>query len=1014
MLDQAKEYLTRVVPWVDGAFVNLHWTVPNKKFDPSKPEHPKTNKKFYLNGQAFTSPDDAVGQLNWLLGSRSDARDIYACMSSQQLAEAKVIGQRSFMEAKRATENVAAIRSLFLDLDVKADGYADTKAALAELRRFIAEVGLPIPTLMVASGTGGAHIYWVLDKALPQPEWQPLANALAEATRRHGLKVDTACTVDSARILRVPQTFNRKGPTPLPVVMASRVQPHDVPLEDMRKILLPYFGATVVMHPNAKTRPGSANAELAGGIQASAARPVDIDTVAPLCGFVKTALDTGGKDYAQPLWNLTTLLATFTLSQRGDGRQVAHAMAAGHKGYSHADTDALYDRKVAEKEARNLGWPSCAAIENAGCGSCAACPLRSLNKSPLSFGQPYVAPVVGHVAAGANGGLSPGSGGPVPGSGPAHSGPLPTGYISRPSGIIAKAVIQEDQSVKLIDVCPYPLHSAWLQSTPWVLHFQAKLGAAGFEAQISISLGDLNSREYGKRLANQGLIVNRHHAPHLNDFLMAWITQLQQTKNAVVASAPFGWSVLNSKLDGFVYNGRVWTTGTDKPAASPDPVLAGHYTPHGDLAPWLAAAAFITDQKRPALDMMLAVAFGAPLMRFTGQSGSIVSAYSTASGIGKTTAMVVSQAVWGHPIRGMNSLGDTWMSVINKAGQLRSLPLMWDELKGEDQKETFVKLAFQISGGKEKSRLNSDATQREAGSWETMVMAASNDSLLNTIQRRLKSTEAGILRVFEYEVPVPAATALTNHGVASRLVAQCHDNYGQAGLVYAKFLGANHQRCADEMAKVQDQLTAKLKAPNDERFWIATMACAIQGARYANELGLTRIDVMALTRFLMDTLRNLRLIRGSTALDIQKPEVLSSVLAQFLSEMAARHTLTTDYVPLGRGRPKPCNVRGDHSRLDVIHVRHGQLDRVFHISQPVLYDWLGKREYNVHTFMEAMKKAFPGGVRTNVMLNLGSGTTEYQRAGMRGYCVVIEYAGKNFKQIMDQVEEENGHSADLS
>ncbi|EIZ87137.1 inner membrane protein [Methylobacterium sp. GXF4] len=999
-LEAARIYLERVVPWIEGSHVNLHWTVPNRKFDQSKPEG-KGNKKFYLNGMAFTSPSAAIDQLTYLTGGRATAQDIYACMSSQQLAETKVVGGRSFLEAKRGTENVAGIKALYIDLDVKADSYATPAAAFGELRRFIAEVGLPRPTLAVASGTGGAHVYWVLDKVLPRAEWQPLANALAEATRRHGLKVDSNCTVDSARLLRVPETWNHKGNPPLPVVMGKAVQPNDVPLDEIRRILLPYMGATVVRLPTAKPLPGQPAmpvSELSAGIQAPQAPPIDIDSIKPLCGFVATALDTGGQSYAQPLWNLTTLLATFTQSARGDGRWAAHEMAKGHPGYDLGTTDALYDRKVAERDVRNIGWPSCSAVQNAGCTSCATCPLNHLNKSPLSFGQPVS--VVSSGAAASPVGPGPGT----VSAAPAAPHPLPSPYVYRPTGVIARATVQEDNTVKLFDVCPYPLHSAWVQTTPWVLHFKARLGVQGFDASMSIQLTHLNSREYAKHLAAQGLIVARQYGPLLQEFLMAWVHQLQQTRDAVVSSSPFGWSIVNDTLEGFVYDGRVWTGGTDKPAASPNQVIADQYTPRGSVEPWKEAAKVITSQGRPALDAILAGSFGAPLMRFTGQSGSVMSAYSISSGIGKSTTADVAQSVWGHPKKAMNSLSDTQNSVINKAGQLRSLPLIWDELKGEDQKEAFMRLAFQISGGKEKSRLNADSTQRDPGTWQTMVIVLANDSLLGSMQKKLRSTDAGILRVFEYEVPDPPAGALQNHGVVSRLIARCHENYGHAGLIYAKFLGSQHARCAAEMAKVQDALTVKLKARNDERFWIANMACCIQGARYANELGLTQIDVAGLTKFLIATLLTLRSQREAATVNIMRPDVLEGIIAQFLGEMAAKHTLTTDSIPQGPGRPKDCTALGDHTRLDAIYVRHAVNERIYVISQPVFHDWLTRRELPAFTLMKALRDAYPGAVRTGVLRDMTSGT-KWFAGGMRTQTVEFHYAGTNFRKALGDVED---------
>jgi hypothetical protein len=38
-----------------------------------------------------------------------------------------------------------------------------------------------------------------------------LADALSAATQKHGLITDTQCTVDSARIVRVPGTKNQKS-----------------------------------------------------------------------------------------------------------------------------------------------------------------------------------------------------------------------------------------------------------------------------------------------------------------------------------------------------------------------------------------------------------------------------------------------------------------------------------------------------------------------------------------------------------------------------------------------------------------------------------------------------------------------------------------------------------------------------------------------------------------------------------------------------------------------------------
>jgi hypothetical protein len=60
------------------------------------------------------------------------------------------------------------------------------------------------------------------------------------------------------------------------------------------------------------------------------APPVNLDEVAKAgCGFIGEAQETGGKNYNNHLWNLTTFAE--------DGRAQAHRMANKNPGYSEAD-----------------------------------------------------------------------------------------------------------------------------------------------------------------------------------------------------------------------------------------------------------------------------------------------------------------------------------------------------------------------------------------------------------------------------------------------------------------------------------------------------------------------------------------------------------------------------------------------------------------------------------------------------------------------------------------------------
>jgi hypothetical protein len=105
------------------------------------------------------------------------------------------------------------------------------------------------------------------------------------------------------------------------------------------------------------------------------------------CAFIREAVRTGGKDYSQPMWNLTTLAATFL----EHGYKLAHRMGHKHPEYDKETTDVLWERKLRERKEKGLGWPSCNAIQAAGCTNCAACPHLSKRQSPLNLTLPATA-----------------------------------------------------------------------------------------------------------------------------------------------------------------------------------------------------------------------------------------------------------------------------------------------------------------------------------------------------------------------------------------------------------------------------------------------------------------------------------------------------------------------------------------------------------------------------------------------------------------------------------------------
>lgn len=968
--DDARTFLQRILPWPPlgdpAAYINIHWSYLGPGYD--RPA---------FSGRACTNINEAVNAIGFAAKGRG-TQGVYVCLSTQTTMKLEQTAQgRTFKKALRDQATVKHLRSLFADIDVE-DGtekrkgkcYQDVRTALVALFQFCTDAGIPRPTLVVNSG-GGIQPYWVMSAALDRETWQPLANALANAMRRYGLQADVACTVDSARLMRMPETTNIKPGRPPSKASFSPAHalPNDYTLGQMQAALHPYMGAQVLPFTPKGNQKVSSNDDLASGIEVPRAPPVVLKSMADAgCGFIAQGLRNGGKDFAQPLWNLSTLVATFTEG----GRKDAHDMAMGHPTYSVETTDELFDRKLREREEKNLGWPSCEAIANAGCTACASCALRAPNTRPLQFGIPapvQIAPPTVLFS-------------PAATIGPTRDPLLPIGYDRTASGHITTVVNGANGTNRIVNVCPYPLLEPWLQNDPWTLHFKIRFNTSPKTIPVTVLVEQINSGEgFGKALGGHGMALDPDEMKTLRKFMSSWVKHLQDIKGGVISSNPFGWSSPAGKIEGFAFDGKVFTAGGMKSASSPGPSLQMQYTPKGDLKPWTEAAHWINSLGSPERDCFIAAAFGAPLVYPAGQPGLLISAYSSASGLGKTTALRVGQAVWGHPIKAAQGLTDTVNSVVNKIGTLKNLPMFWDELKTEEDTKRFVNLTFQLSSGKEKGRMSSDVQLRMAGDWYTLMMSASNDSLLDAVARHTKTTTAGIYRLFEYEVPPLIGEDNMTASKVDRMVLTLNENHGQAGLVYAKFLGENYQRIDQEVAAFRDNIETKFNLSKPERVWSATMAALFLGAYYANQLGLTKIDLRAFLGFLTDTLLKMRKELSAQPVDMNSELSLSNVLAQYIGSIRGKHLMRSNIVHLGGGRPAKgaVQLQGDMSRLEGLYVHIGTDNGIMRFALTPFRQWLQDKGLGPHNTLEALIQKF--GAKKGYG-RLGSGTlfasqTEY-------------------------------------
>lgn len=710
------------------------------------------------------------------------------------------------------------------------------------------------------------------------------------------------------------------------------------------------------------------------------------------CPFLQDALLTGGKDHAQPLWNLSVLCSTFL----ENGNAFAHKLSSGHAGYAADTTDALYARKERERADRGLGWPSCAALAANGSTACKTCPHQGKIKSPLNLTRSS-APSGGPGVAAA----------PSANAGPTPSGlvtaavnfTLPRGFVLDNEGYICKnekgSATTPDTTVRVFS-CKLTEPYASIKDGKDYLHFIATVDLGHtVEVNILMSVIQGGGTNLLQLLGEKRVKVYTAGKKYVEEFLMSYITKLHDTQASLV-SLPFGWWVSDDPAltktagdrHGFVYGGTLYKDdGSSSRSGLGDPVLKEAYNPCGSIKPWLDCCKMITNQKRPELDTLIAAGFAAPLMTLTGKDSVLLSVWGE-TGSGKTSAAEVGMAVWGHIKRCKEVAKSSPKSVLEKMGQTKNLPLWWDEISnGDESQESAFNTYFDSTHGIAGSRLNTKIELRARPDWQTMMIAMSNISFVDFVVQKLKSSGGGIYRVFEIKIlhrnvqfgvnpdGTTKAPGQINQLEAARMIDEMRNNYGQVGLLYAKVLGGRPAAVDAFVVKCINEFEKSVGGFQDERYWLACCGTLIAGAEFGNMLGAT-LDIPAMKAFLQKTYLSNRkrlkdeAVEGGT--DAHTMEVLSGFFKRYIGE-----TLWTDVMPTGRGKPPPVTFLAGpamNTNPRPIQIHWAVNSRLLRICRREFLKYLVDLKMPQRVVMDALAERF-GMVPINAVIGAG---TKYQ------------------------------------
>lgn len=957
--------MARIVPWPSPeavGFINVHYFTA-------------TGKVKGMPGRPFIKLADFCGFIRWAVAHPGYINDLYFCLSQQSEVGA-VVNNKA--RAKRLAQNAISFKAIWADVDVKPPpkGYATIEEAITAIGEFLKASGYPRPSAMVASG-GGLHLYWVSDIALTPEEWMPYAEGLKAAILKHGLRADAGCTTDLVRVLRIPGTFNYKTSPPKPVKLLA-LQPTDYAF----KSDLPAYTGPVGHLPVTATvsdcfdpskfpkraLPPEGMESLSAGLVREFI-PLDPAPIIKGCPFYKEALITGGKNHDQPLWNLVVLGTTFM----ENGHTLAHAMGNKYPGYDVASTDAMWSRKDKERQA-GLGWPSCKAVQSNGCDLCASCEHFGKIKSPLNLA----------VAAQAVPVLPPFPTTQVVNGITVPAFPMPPGYdYDKKTGWIGflyeKPIGQGNSVTQVAPLFLCDISRVWAEQNPDALHYTASM-SKGHTRDITVKQEHFASTQsLTLTLSKQGVKFKPHARERLGEFHMDLLTKMHQAEEAKT-SVPYGWWPKSGTPHGFAYDGQIIRDdGTVDPCGGGDQKLRNEFAPLGGLQPWFDAFRLVTSQNRPELEAIVAISFGAPLMRMTGYDNGTVSAYGQAGG-NKTTAVLVATSVWGHPKRTKMPPGSSAKGVLKRVGEIRNLGAFWDDVQ-DDELDKVVTTTMELSPGVGAIKLRTDRTELDTGEWQSLLTITSNSSALEHMMKKNQNNAAAPYRTFEFNIPVPMSPVgrMASHE-ATLITQHLEENFGRMGQIYAAKLGRNPALVASRMRGTMTAISKLVKDIGPERFWIAISAAILVGADLANECirevnpegPYFNIDTLMLC--LVKTFHTMRQrVNDANIIGGSAGHTENSLTGFFKASVA--NTAWTDTMHTGRGKPPVVALincpNGNYPKA--IHMRWIINDRLLRISKDNFVGYMMAQKRAAGPSIEGLKDHYNMHIPKKTM-NIASGT----------------------------------------
>lgn len=712
--------------------------------------------------------------------------------------------------------------------------------------------------------------------------------------------------------------------------------------------LLPYMSpaTTTVGQAASPLAGGAPAAALAGGTthpNMNAAAQANVQQgakrsfadLATKCEQVKLSLTNHGAGDSRDLWYLGFLSLAHHCA---DGATYAHELSKGDPRYVPADVDAAMAQVAREKARKDTGPPRCTAFDGHRPGVCQGCPHFGKIISPWMLGVPDT------------------------------NGDLPAKY-RRNNGMLEKWV-ENANGGQFVAVVAGDVYGPIVDkgSDGYAIGFTYELAGSKFPIRVSNEQIIADASSVGANMARQCITIEVPKIPLFREFVVSWISTIREQKGERTEHIPpFGFAATEAGAHiGVSIGGTLYRSdGTTEAAPGPSQYITDAFTPRGEYAKWREAFDLVCKGSIHR-QILVAAAFGSPLMHFTGQKGLMISAWGP-SGVGKSAALQVGQTVYSKPSM-MSTLKSTDNAANHKAHTTQFLPSYWDEMRiDKDDAVKLINRIFDMAQGQGAQRLTPTIQLREPETWQTLAIVASNNRLMDFVVDKVKGNDAGAVRLFEFDVNIPK---LKGTAAAAPIIQNTKLHYGHAGRMYLSWIATHYAETEKLVADLTEQLVQDLQQEGEERLYIAGIAAILAGAIIATKQGIAKFDVKAMGEFFKFWFLQLRHDRNMNLVTVGGKTDVEEVLAQFMGDHLNSRLITDKMMGLVPGRPGGVSVVWP-PQTGKVEAHISEQDQLLRINHHSFAAWCRRRNLNALDVEEQLKQQFA--VKVGKM-SMGAGT----------------------------------------